>query len=189
MKRMLLLAGTVVLAAASPAAADDVDRRVAASRAAVKEFATALQGQLKAALEAGGPSEAISVCNVAAPEIAASISERTGWTVGRTSHKLRNPGNAPDAWEAATLKEFRTAANTGAKLAKLERWEIVDADGGRQFRYMKAIPTGKPCLTCHGSEIDPAIVARLDALYPEDQARGFQLGELRGAFTITQPID
>ena len=32
-----------------------------------------------------------------------------------------------------------------------------------------------------------AAAARLDALYPEDQARGFEVGNIRGAFSIVQP--
>jgi hypothetical protein len=30
----------------------------------------------------------------------------------------------------------------------------------------------------------PEIVSKLDELYPEDKARGFQVGDIRGAFSI-----
>ena len=53
---------------------------------------------------------------------------------------------------------------------------------------MKAIPTGELCLVCHGTQIAPQVLEKLDALYPRDEARGFSAGDIRGAFTITQPM-
>jgi hypothetical protein len=55
---------------------------------------------------------------------------------------------------------------------------------------MKAIPTAeKPCLACHGKEIAPKVAARLAELYPEDAATGYSAGEIRGAFTLSRPLD
>jgi hypothetical protein len=51
-----------------------------------------------------------------------------------------------------------------------------------------AIPANAPCLICHGEKIDPAVDARLKTLYPQDQATGHKQGDVRGAFTITQPM-
>jgi hypothetical protein len=45
-----------------------------------------------------------------------------------------------------------------------------------------------PCLKCHGTDIDPAVAAKLDALYPKDMARGYKAGDVRGAFTLRQPM-
>ncbi len=54
---------------------------------------------------------------------------------------------------------------------------------------MKAIPTAeKPCLACHGGKIQIKVTETLDKLYPQDQARGYKAGDIRGAFTITQPM-
>ena len=47
-------------------------------------------------------------------------------------------------------------------------------------------PTALVCLTCHGADIEPDLKAEIDRIYPNDQAIGFTLGELRGAFTITK---
>ena len=40
------------------------------------------------------PSKAVSVCRMAAPAIGADQTGRTGWQVGRTSLRFRNPDNA-----------------------------------------------------------------------------------------------
>ena len=45
------------------------------------------------------------------------------------------------------------------------------------------------CTTCHGASVAPDIAAQLDALYPEDRARGYAVGDIRGAFTVVQPLD
>jgi hypothetical protein len=54
---------------------------------------------------------------------------------------------------------------------------------------MKAIGTAEPCLACHGKQIEPALAQLIDVRYPQDQARGFAQGELRGAFTLRRPVD
>ena len=63
-------------------------------------------------------------------------------------------------------------------------------ENGRQvFRYMKAIPTAPICVTCYGADIDADLAAELDRLYPTDQARGFAVGDIRGAFTVRKALD
>ena len=51
---------------------------------------------------------------------------------------------------------------------------------------MKAIPTGEVCLACHGKDINPDVASALDAAYPQDQARGYALGDIRGAFSVSK---
>ena len=172
----------------TPAVAEDVDARVQESRAVVKSFMEELKGELQTAMKAGGPVNAIEVCQAKAPQIAARHAEAKGWEVGRTSLKRRNPDNAPDEWERDVLERFEQRKAAGEDPKALEHWEVVQRDGGQQFRYMKAIPTGEPCLACHGEKLDPEVARKLDALYPGDQARGFRAGDLRGAFTIVQPM-
>lgn len=36
--------------------------------------------------------------------------------------------------------------------------------------------------------IDPEIQAKSKVKYPADEATGFKLGDLHGAFTVTQPL-
>ncbi len=73
-------------------------------------------------------------------------------------------------------------------MAKLERSEVADVGGVPTFRYMKAIPTAEPCLTCHGVNVAEPVKAKLAQLYPQDQATGFKAGDIRGAFTISKPL-
>lgn len=178
-----LLLGSLVLAAEAPQ-----DPRIAEARELVKEFATTLKGELKAAVQEGGPTQAIEVCHDRAPAIAAELSERSGWDVGRTSLKTRNSDNAPDDWEREALEDFEARLGAGADPKTLARAEEVETAEGTMFRVIKAIPTGEVCLACHGSDIAPNVASALNERYPEDQARGYSVGEIRGAFSLSKPL-
>lgn len=163
-------------------ASDDGARE--ASRSAVKVFASTLQGELQAAMQSGGPQKAISVCHTRAPEIAESVSAEQGLNIRRTSLKARNPENRPEPWQEAVLEHFEERRLAGQNPQQIEHFERTE-DGG--FRYMKAIPTGELCLVCHGRNVPETVTQSLDELYPEDRATGYELGDIRGAFVVTQP--
>ncbi len=192
-KTLTAIAASAVLAlcaVSSAKAGEDAskDTLAAEARGIVGKFADKLKGELSGAIKADGPVKAIEVCNTAAPAIAAAASTE-GWTVKRTSLKLRNPKATPDAWEKAALESFEAEKAKGADPAKLERAEIVTVNGAQTFRYMKAIPTAaEPCLTCHGSAIPEPVKAKLAVLYPQDKATGYSAGDIRGAFTLTKAL-
>lgn len=180
--------GVIASLALHLAFAGELDDRVAASSAAIKEFSGSLKGALKTALAAGGPAHAIEVCKEMAPAIAARISAAKGGEIARTSLKPRNPENTPDAWERQVLEEFEQRAMRGEPPQQIDHYRVVTRNGQRYFRYMKAIPTEQVCLTCHGETLAPAVAAKIEDLYPQDRATGFSVGDLRGAFTIRQPM-
>lgn len=183
---VLAVAGAMVSFAAQ--AADDVNALKAEAGNAAMALGGPLKKTLGAAMEQGGPVNAIGACNEKAPGIAKQAAEQTGWQVGRTSLKLRNQHNAPDAWEMATLQEFEARKAAGENPADISKAEVVEENGKKTFRFMKAIGTEPLCLNCHGKEITPEVAAKLDGLYPQDQARGFSAGDIRGAFTVKKPL-
>lgn len=166
--------------------------RMDKSKAVVQEFFGKLKGELEAAMKEGGPINAIQVCNRVAPGIAHKMSTTHNMHVARTSLKTRNPDNAPDAWETAVLKKFEERKAAGENPDTIAFAEVVESNGKKEFRFMKAIimpPEDKmPCLKCHGTNIDPAVAAKLDALYPKDMARDYKAGDVRGAFSLRQPM-
>ncbi len=168
-----------------PAADVDQQQRAEKSRGLAMTFGKQLKSELQAAMTDGGPELAIEVCQQRAPKIAAALSEMSGWQVHRTSLKPRN--RAPDAWEQQVLEDFDVRANDGEEIADIEYYAVVDTENGPAFRYMKALGTEPVCLTCHGESISAPLRERLDALYPDDRARGYRAGEIRGAISITQP--
>lgn len=188
-RQILILSAAVFLAVGSVQAEQAANPNAEEAKALIKEFATTLQGELQAAMKAGGPTKAIGVCKDRAPAIAATLSARSGWEVGRTSLKVRNQAmNLPDDWETGVLEAFEERKAAGEPVDTMAFAEVVEVEGGKQFRFMKAIPTGEVCLACHGSQITPEVAANLDAQYPGDQARGFSLGDIRGAFSLSKPL-
>jgi hypothetical protein len=164
------------------------DAQLKAARGLVKGFMSSLKRELKAALDDGGPTEAISVCSMEAPGIAGQLSTQSGWSVGRTALKVRNPRNAPSVRERAVLMDFLARAEAGGDLTKMEDATIVREGNRRYLHYMKAIPTGEVCTTCHGTDVQPEVQQAIAANYPADAATGFEEGELRGAFTFVKPL-
>jgi hypothetical protein len=147
------------------------------NRALTADYATQLQAALLQTMSTGGPVAAIDVCKDKAPAIQSELSRLSGANVRRTSLRFRNSGNAPDEWETAALELF----------ASSDQKEVLETLESGDTRYMKAIPTGAVCLTCHGEELAPEIEEALQLAYPHDRARGYSLGEIRGAFSITWP--
>lgn len=188
MKNLVMPILLLGLVACQPVSNEEIQQRTAASHAVTAEFMQTLKGELQAAMQSGGPVNAIEVCNRRAPEIAAGFSAQKGWTVARTSLKYRNPDNAPDDWERAVLEEFEKRKAAGEDPKQMSHADVVKDDGVTKFRFMKAIPAGPLCLACHGETIDATVEARIRELYPEDRARGYRAGDIRGAFTITQPM-
>lgn len=184
----ILSVSFVLASCAKPVDPGDSDKRVADSRAVSMDFMKTLKTELMGALKQGGASKAIEVCQKKAPAIAAQLSKKHGWEVSRTSLKLRNPANAPDAWEQAVLEKFEVRRTKGEDPKTLEYYEIVKQGDKKVFRYMKAIPTGGLCLQCHGEKLDPVVQQKLKQLYPQDKATGFKAGDIRGAFTIKQSM-
>lgn len=164
---------------------DEVEAALVDARTAARALGGELMGTLSSALNKTGPSGAIAVCNEHAPAVAARLSETPGLTIGRTALRVRNPGNAPDAWETETLQSFVADLAAGGDAGALEGHIVERTRDGWRVRWMKPIVLQPMCATCHGVDVDPVLAARIDAFYPDDAATGFAIGELRGAFTAT----
>lgn len=159
-----------------------------------RNVATTVPAKLLAVLQEeiarGGPESAVDVCHEKAPLMAKSASEKTGWNIRRVSLKNRNPKAMPDEWERTALQEFETRLAAGEQAATLEKSAVVNDGDLRLFRYVKALPTQPLCLSCHGNEdqISHAVKVKLDALYPQDKAVGYAVGQIRGAITLKRPL-
>ncbi len=172
------LAGCMTPATPDP---DEVAAAIGKSTAAADLLFQRLSGELATALTNGGPAAAVVICKDRAPAIAAEIEAASGVDIERTALRVRSPANAPDDWEMATMKSFTARREAGEEWAGMSATRIE----GRQLNWMRPIPLGGMCATCHG---DPASFTQdthlaLREAYPDDQATGFKPGELRGAFT------
>jgi len=166
----------------------DFDTEKQRSIEAVKVFATSLQTELKKGLKEGGAPNAITICNTRAVLIAMDVSKKKNLTIKRVSLKNRNPDNAPNEWQKKILENFEKRKLSGEPVAELTYADVAEIDSRKQFRFMKAIPTKAICITCHGENISVDVKDRLDQLYPNDKARGYRPGDIRGAFVVIRDL-
>lgn len=145
----------------------------------IDEFQVQLKQQLGAAMKRGGPTEAIDVCAKQAPLITQTLSAQYNVQLQRISDKFRNPSNRPSAAQASALEYFKADAYNSDVYAQ--------ALGSNQSLYAKPIKTDGICLACHGQAIATEVKQALEKHYPRDQATGYELGELRGIFSIIRP--
>lgn len=140
------------------------------------ELFQSLSTKLVTAMSSGGPVSAIEVCSKEAPKLAQEISARHGLTIGRTSFRLRNPQNAAPEW----TQPFVANRDTDVQFVPLKN----GATGAMFPIHLKP-----QCLTCHGPEeqIGDDVKQQLATYYPDDQATGFQDGDLRGWFWVEVP--
>lgn len=55
--------------------------------------------------------------------------------------------------------------------------------------YVEPITVAPLCTTCHGESISPGISNAIAERYPDDEATGFTVGDLRGVFWVEFPVD
>jgi hypothetical protein len=170
-------AGWVVLDEEAPA--DAIER----ARGTADSYGNQLVSTLFRELEDGDPANAIHVCAVAAQEMAADFSS-DGLKIRRVSRRFRNVADEPDAYEYDRLDELQALHDRNE--LPIESIQVVREGGKKSLRYMKPIVTKQPCMMCHGqvSEIDDAVLDEIHSNYPGDQAIGYKVGDLRGAFTV-----
>jgi thiamine biosynthesis lipoprotein len=145
---------------------------LALGQATVAPFKKALKAALQRGM-ASGPEKALQTCRLEAPRIA-QASAAPDVELGRTSHRLRNPANAPRPWVEPLLARY---ASGEAPIAA----QVVSISEGR-IGYVEPIRAEALCLTCHGERLPPPVATEIARLYPEDQATGFAEGDFRGVF-------
>lgn len=180
---MAVLLPGICLPGADPAVAQSGPPALPVQRA--EAAMTALQRQLSARLLAemgkGGPAAAVKVCRDEAQALTAKVVAEQGIEIGRTSHRLRNPANAPRPWVAKLLPAYagRKADEVGLQAVDL----------GDRVGVVKPLPTQPLCLGCHGERgaMAPEVREMVASAYPQDAATGFTAGEVRGLIWAEVP--
>jgi hypothetical protein len=165
-------------ATAAAVSADDKQR----AAALIAELKKSLLGAVTQAMGQGIPA-AIATCHTEAPSLTAAVS-REGAVVGRMTRKPRNPANAATGWQAEALSQFEKLVAEGQPLAgqSIAR-RLPDGRVG----YAEPLAIAEVCLVCHGSQLGDDVRAALAERYPDDQATGYALGELRGVAWVELP--
>lgn len=163
------------------------DQAVAHAKEAAQQSFFRLSAELKTAIETGGAASAIKVCSQRAPAILGEVSDETGFDITRLSDKARNPNHTASGDDLDTIVYFRKSLSGGSPI---EPQVASHPDGSKTVRLpiMISLPL---CLQCHGSETEIALETRaaIASTYPDDQATGYQIGDLRGIWRIDVPAE
>lgn len=183
----VILAALLALLVTFGARAQDLDPYVNEAEAVLQQLRGTMMAELKLALEMS-PAEAVALCRHLAPEIKEQIAEDTGWQVRRVALRVRDPVNRPNKQERGILLGFEARLAAGQSMRLLRTDRVVELQGRRHILFMQAIPTFDTCLICHGPDLDPEVDRAVRELYPEDEATGYSVGDIRGAFALYKPL-
>lgn len=174
----------------NPLSAAEMQERAAKARELTHQYKERLAAGLAQALKESGPKGAIGACNTLAPELNNTLTESSSFEIARTAVKVRNPENTADSWELRGLDAFQKEIALGSDPKKMELYDVVaTSEGQRLFRYMRPIMMAEPCLVCHGPNVAQELKSEIAQYYPDDKATGYNIGDMRGAFSLIQQLD
>ncbi len=141
----------------------------------------ALGKNLINAINKEGTVAAIEFCNTEAIKLTDSMSVMNNAIIKRVSDKPRNPKNVADQEELRYIDYFKKVVASGGKVEPI----IQPKNGEINFYY--PITTNTMCLKCHGKpneHVQPETLATLKKRYPNDEAVGYDVNQVRGIWAI-----
>lgn len=140
-----------------------------------------LLGQnLMGAIQKEGTLHALEFCNIEAIPLTNQMEEQHGAVIKRVSDKYRNPNNAANEEERYYIAHFQKEIAAGKDPKPVAMTE------GALTRFYYPIVTNSMCLQCHGNpnRLDPKVLDKINWLYPDDLATGYEENEVRGIWSI-----
>ena len=137
---------------------------------------------LKKAIQEKGAAGAINFCKLKALPILDSLGEAHQVILRRATLKARNPVDFATPEEKKILDSWKELSAEQA-----ENTHHVEKLDDQTILYARPIMVQALCLNCHGQspqQIAPATMEVIESQYPDDQASGYKIGELRGMWSI-----
>ncbi len=152
--------------------ADDPRREVADE--ADQQLRQRLMGRVMEVAQDEGFDAAVDVCHDEAIPLTEEVGEEYEVEIGRIADRLRNQENVGHDWVWSMVEEADGEPHYAAN---------------DEFRAVKPIELAQPCTNCHGEtdELAEGVPELLDEHYPEDQAIGYDVGDLRGWVWVEVP--
>ena len=153
------------------------------AKSALKVTAQTFQSALMTAIQEEGVPGAIEYCNTNAMEIVKKLEDSLNISIKRVTNKTRNPADSLTGIE----KEIWEAYNYNPSQATAQLQEFSDTE----LIFTQPIMIGSGvCLNCHGgvgAEVTNENYELIKTRYPNDQATGYQLGDVRGMWRLIIP--
>lgn len=194
MKKLLLfsvLSSLIVFVSCTPKPKPEItEQQKSALRSDAKTFMESLKSVLIKEIQTHGIVSAVSVCSDTAQVLTNNYGISKGIYIKRVSFKTRNPMNVPDEFETKVLKMFEEMHSKNQIKPETEYVELIEENSVSKVRFMKPIIVQPECLNCHGAEeqISSMVKEVINKIYPNDKAKGYQIGDLRGAVSIQKTL-
>ncbi|MFP4008155.1 MAG: DUF3365 domain-containing protein [Spirulinaceae cyanobacterium] len=111
---------------------------------------------------------------------AKQLSVENNWQVKQIATKYRNPNHAP---QSETEENALALFEQNPDLIGFWQKDVVAGEMGD--RYFRRINVESSCLACHGAKNSRPDFVK--ANYPDDRAFNFQVGDLRGMYSVFVP--
>ncbi|MDY0780994.1 DUF3365 domain-containing protein [Tenacibaculum sp. IB213877] len=137
---------------------------------------------LMGTIQKKGTLEALKFCNEKAYSLTDSMATTFNAAIKRVSDKPRNPKNTATQKEIKIINQYKEIVSNNKTIEPV----VEEANGKVQFYY--PIVTNSMCLQCHGKpneQIQPTVLKELAHLYPNDNAKGYDVDQVRGIWNIT----
>lgn len=153
------------------------------ARSLASDLKLSLMKNLSEKIAQDGVVAAVPFCheNVKRMAKAAAQGRATKYEFGRTSHKIRNKNNTPQAWAIKYLDRF-----AGTKKGDISEKSIIHKLKNSKRIYLEPLYVEAKCLLCHGEGVSKNVQSKIHDLYPNDKAIGFKLGEFRGFIWVKE---
>lgn len=159
--------------------AQDVNNFEKEAEQLASDLKSSLLTNLSQEIQKNGVESAIPFCHTNVKSIAKDAAKERiqKYDFGRTSHKIRNEKNTPDAWIQPYIEKFK---GTSFNKEKTQEYKIHGKlNDGKKF-YIEPLFVGAQCLSCHGENLSKNVKDKIQVFYPNDKATGFKAGEFRG---------
>lgn len=140
--------------------------------------------ELLTAMQRNGVAGAIQYCNLNAYDLVSNFEDSLEVEVRRVSDKPRNPIDTLRLYEQEIFEAY--AYDTDAATSQIQQLDDRNLILTRPIKITNAV-----CLNCHGAvgqQITKENYDLIKSLYPDDQATGYNLGELRGMWSLKIPV-
>lgn len=137
---------------------------------------------LMGTIQKKGTIEAVTFCNERAYALTDSMAKVHNANIKRVSDKPRNQNNKANYEELEHISAFK------AMVERKEEVKPILDEHGEQVNFYFPITTNSMCLQCHGKlneHIKPETYNNIKQLYPNDQAVGYDVNQVRGIWSIT----
>lgn len=139
---------------------------------------------LQHALQNGGVENAVEFCKINAMPLVDSLSEQFDAVIKRVSLKARNPNDKPNDLEKELLEAYAFQWKDSIPL----KANVQDLENNKYLFTKPILVDNALCLSCHGTYENGLLKASDDFIkskHPDDMATGYQIGDLRGIWSIT----